>query len=614
MTDERLDTQIRALMIELVDSTPPAPTWESIQAQLDPAAIHTAVATDVITDAPAPERAAPGAIAEPVRNDDDRLPTYIHGEEGHKPRWRPIAGAMGAVGVLVGGSFAFASLTQDDGATTPEAAVEQFVEAVADEDALGALEALPPSERELLADAFQDIAGEAERLGATQGLELGDVDGFDFEINDMTLEPEQLGEGIVAIHIDGTLTSSSTGAELPLGQMIRDTLVDSDAISSFEEGVGNLPEVFADEDVFIVAIEEDGGWHASSWYTIAEYIRRAEGKPLPTFGGGAIPAIGAATPEEATRTLIEGISEGNLQGVLQLGLPGESRVLYDYGPLFLPDAQEAYGTDPIDLTINSIDLEVQGDGSVRTVVIKGYDYTTTYVSEDGEETVRTVTSGDCFDITSTSPYNDPPGSTETTRSCRDDLIADGELTALDWELATHARVVVVEQDGRWFVSPVRTVSTSIIDGLRLIPDTETARTFFDRGGIYSLFPGSLFNLYGFGGYYPISSSSTETFNEDGEVVEYPPAGENYTVDEDGNVLDENGEPFTPEASVPTTMVATSVLAAESVEVIEGGSPASTVVVEEGSGVVEQQGEPVPEEATTTVPDSTPDATDAPIQD
>jgi hypothetical protein len=523
MTDDRLDTRIRGLVVELVDTTPPPPPWESIQARLSGSTeTDTAPAgTAPIDTEPGDTRLrsdAPGAIPEPLTEPDDRLPTYIGAEESRKPRWRPIAGAVGAVGVLVGGTFAYSNLVTDDGAPTPEAAVEQFIEAVADEDVIGALESLPPSERELLADAFADLSTEAERLGFTQGLDLGDVGGFDIEIDGLTLRTEQLAQGVAAVHVDGTLTSSSTGAELPLGEAIRDTLLDADTLASFDQTVDSMDQVFADQDVFVVAIEEDGGWHASAWYTIAEYIRRNADEPLPHFGATSIAPVGAASPEEAVRALVEGVPEYDWNRVFGVALPGESRVLYDYGPLVVAAAGES-PWDQIDITVDSIDLDVEGDGPIRTVAIRGYDYSSSTTVEGGVQTDRVRFDGQCFETSFTSPYADPPGSTQINRSCRDEEIASGDTTATEWDLNTTARLVVVQQDGRWFISPVRSVAASVLASARQIPDAASARQLLedtDGNALFSLFPGSLYNLFGFGT-YPLRYEREEVF----EATEAP---------------------------------------------------------------------------------------------
>lgn len=544
MTDDRLDTKIRALVVELVDSTPAAPTWESIHAQLGTQPHRAPIETTHTAPAGRADDADPlGDLTDYARPEDRR----------RKPRWRPLAAGGGAVGILVGGAFAYASFIDNDGSATPEAAVEQFVDSVTAEDAIGAFESLPPSERGVLTDAARDLAAEADRLTLSDGLELSDVDGFDFEVQGLTLEPETLGEDVVAVHIDGTLVSQSTGAELPLGPAVLDNLGDEN-LAAFDGGVADLQRVFAEEDVFVVAIREDGGWHASAWYTLAEYIRRATDQPMPAFGTTAIQPVGAGSPEEAVRSFVIAVHSGDLGGAIALGLPGESRVLYDYGPIFLDDVQQSAAEQEMQFTLDDLQLAVEGEGDVRSVTVTSYAATTT----DFIGTYRSSYADGCLHSSLTpTPGADWEGYDE--RTCRDEALAEDTLP-LEWDLGVGSSYVVVQQDGRWYISPARTVANSVTSGLRLIPDANAADQLLAHSGVWALYS-RVINLYGGVGAFPYppgivfngEDCVAASVNENGETISEP-----CSFDAVGTPIDENGNPI----EVPMTMVATSIVGEE----------------------------------------------------
>ena len=89
----------------------------------------------------------------------DLVPTAEPSRTGPAARWT-VGIAIAAL--LAAGGFALAYLQPQ--ANTPEEAVRSLVTAITDEDVLGALDALAPSERDLLRDTLVDVTGELRRL------------------------------------------------------------------------------------------------------------------------------------------------------------------------------------------------------------------------------------------------------------------------------------------------------------------------------------------------------------------------------------------------------------------------------------------------------------------
>ena len=153
------------------------------------------------------------------------------------------------------------------------AAVEALFAALGNEDAIGVMESLPPGERDVLLEPMVATVGELQRLGLLDSFALEDVPGADIEVDGLTLAATNLGEGVTKVRVTGgTITGTVIPDEVPIGPRTRE-LAERRAAgrSTIERRLET--ESLADADLELVAIEEDGGWHVSLFYTIAEAAR-----------------------------------------------------------------------------------------------------------------------------------------------------------------------------------------------------------------------------------------------------------------------------------------------------------------------------------------------------
>ena len=106
------------------------------------------------------------------------------------PRPKPsrlVALWIGVLALLAGGVFGAVFLAGED-AGTPEAAVQRLLDAVAREDVLGVLAALPPSERDPLQDNLPEMANQLKRLGIlSDDFSLTKVKGVDLNFSGVKL-------------------------------------------------------------------------------------------------------------------------------------------------------------------------------------------------------------------------------------------------------------------------------------------------------------------------------------------------------------------------------------------------------------------------------------------
>jgi hypothetical protein len=411
--------------------------------------------------------------------------------------------ALAGLAVVTAGVFAFSWLTAGDGASSPEAAVDQLFGAIEDEDPIGALEALAPGERKVLREPFEDIVGELQRLGILDEFDLRQVPGTSFSVEDLRYETTSLTDEVVVVEVvDGTIVTRFAPDDLPLGPVVRDQVGDDDESGSLGEPESTVV-AFADDPMELVAIKEDGGWHVSLAYTIAETVRGDSDTPLSELGAGPDP-VGGTGPEEVVRDLVDAAVDLDAARAVTLLPPDEMRSLYDYAPLFLPEANEAAARareEGTAITVSDLELSVEGDGSVRRVRFEAYDiemvdeYSTSRVAYDGECTTSTTTydysrSEAFYDDYGTDP-SEPTEQTDEFRYCRGDDLDDepylGGLLDLGFVSSiseVEPGLTVVEIDGRWYVSPVRSILDSVVEVLEAMsPEDVTELTdFFGTSG------------------------------------------------------------------------------------------------------------------------------------
>ena len=80
--------------------------------------------------------------------------------------------------------------------------------------------------------------------------------------------------------------------------------------------------------------------------------RRARATHLPAT---PIPAVGAATPEEAVRGMIDAAIDLDVARVIELTPPDEMAALHDYGPILVDLAEEALAESDIESELDGVD-------------------------------------------------------------------------------------------------------------------------------------------------------------------------------------------------------------------------------------------------------------------
>jgi hypothetical protein len=424
------------------------------------------------TSPPAPPAPPPGSFpgapppgSPPAYGGSGGLPPYGTPPTAPKKRRGPlVAIAVGAVAVVGAGAFALTQLGGSGGAGSPEAAAEQMFDAIADEDVIGVLEALPPGERDAIQPSVEDLAAELERLGIlAEDTTLDGLSGVDIEFEGLEFEVEELADGVAAVEVTaGTVTGAATPDQLPIGDTLSGLLDENDIDVSGEQSTEESD--LAESDLRLVTIDDGDGWHVSLFYSIAEAARVEAGAPVPAFGQGVEPE-GGESPEGAVEGLFDALSDLDAERAIAMLPPDEMAALYDYAPLFLDDADAAAAETREDLTITFDDLQFEtedaGDGATR-VTMAGFQVGVS--SSDGEFSASY--DGECatfegdFDDADLEDLVGDDG-----QMCTEDM---QELGLLGSSAGFHGGFITVEWDGRHFVSPTRTIFDGVIGFLQVL--------------------------------------------------------------------------------------------------------------------------------------------------
>jgi hypothetical protein len=394
-----------------------------------------------------------------------------------------------AMVVLVGGTVvAFVEASGNDGATDATGAVQALLDAVGRNDAIGVLDALPPDEREAFRDNLPGIVDELQRLGVVDPLSLSQIPGLSVELKGIKLRDEPLSDEVGRVSItEGQLIVTPQDG-FPLPERTRAWL-DDDFHATVDPATGSHTiDVGASQPSF-VAVKDSGGWHASLLYTLGEAIRGGGSGPLPRFNAGPTP-IGSGTPEGAVRDLVSAAANLDPTRAVNLAYPTEARALYDYASLFLPEAQRRARAieqdEPFALSIKQLDLAVEGDGSTRDVRVTGADIVIT----DGGDQVELNYADHCLTTTFHPADDSQPQSTDKRCDGRIEPAPANSSNPTDPDTTDPTRLdrltgwqalgrafptfVVEERNGRWYVSPVRTVLTTIEELLHTLGPDDVA--------------------------------------------------------------------------------------------------------------------------------------------
>ena len=419
------------------------------------------------------------------------VPVTADGGGGPKRSKGKLIGGLVGVGALVAaGTFAVVSITGNDdkgGAATPEEVGTALAAALDNEDVLGVVDLLLPGERDTLREPMIDLFDHLRRLDVlSDEASLDKIAGIDIEVtlDEVRAEPTNVDD-VTNLFLTGNSSITVNGDEVPLGGLLIDEAFDGDRPDMDTE-----TDESSFEDGQITVVEDDGRWYLSAFYSIAEQARGDRDIPEE----GVTPA-GADSPEGAVDALLADVSDLDLEGVIADLDPTEVGALQRYAPLFLDDADSAIDDTGIEWSIDDVEYSVEGSGDRRSVGIDHFEFNASDGSDSGES-ISVVYDAGCFELTVADDTERAcPGDLASLNEAIDSLGDDDGTEALKDLADVYERafadydpsgIAVHEVDGRWFVSPLRSMSDAVDSVLTALDEEElsdlidAARDAFDE--------------------------------------------------------------------------------------------------------------------------------------
>jgi hypothetical protein len=365
--------------------------------------------------------------------------------------------------LAVGGAATFAA-TQLAGGTTggAESALEvgeKVLASIENEDVLGMLDVLLPGESELFRQPAIDYVKELSRLEVlSPAADLAAIEGIDLSVTGGSVQVRNTNVAdITNIELTGEITATVDGEALPIGDLLLDLADDADT------DLAELDETTSEElELPLTAVEVDGRWYLSVFYSVAEAARTSSSSPPDIPESGIVPS-GGATPEDALDVLLDGIEKLDVSAVIASLNPGEASALQRYAPLFIDEAQSLYDEAPFEFEVTQAEYTVSRDGSRRRHA--SIDLLAIEGSADGSAFEVEYSDG-CFNVSAegeefnSCELDDQLSGEELEQF--DDMLSEGpvrdlidllEKTFADYE---QPGITLVQTDGSWYVSPIGT--------------------------------------------------------------------------------------------------------------------------------------------------------------
>lgn len=369
-------------------------------------------------------------------------------------RWLLVA--AGVVGLGGAGFMVARGLGGDSGgASSPEAAVQQLVDAVNSEDPVGAADVLAPDEVSSLGEIVKLVEGRASSSGV--GGEKRATSGLDLSIDDVELRTRELSDDVARVEVRRLdATWSLTAADLgPAGKRAasgdeKGTFDQDDLVRSvWDEERGDDREI----DPFVIAVRRNGGWYVSLTYTMAAYLADANGYDAGDFDSQPRGLKGADSPEDAVVDFTNSLEKLDPDETLDTVSPAEFSVLWAYRDAIdeAIDEQTADGSS-FELEVEDQDLRVDdAGGRYKKVWIDGASGTFSTTNGYGEqESWEWEADGWCLEV---------DGSDGRDKNCLDRSgdTSDAWADQFDAFGIDEPYVLVEEANDGWVVSPVATI-------------------------------------------------------------------------------------------------------------------------------------------------------------
>ncbi len=391
-----------------------------------------------------------------------------------KRHGKAIAITAAAVVLIGGGVATYAAVSSSEsaagGSKTPQAAVQKMFTDLHNGDLIGALDDLPPGERAAVSTPFKNAVNQLKRNDVIKpDANLNKVSGVTFSATGLAYAQDNV---VVNDHVqvvkltDGKVTVSGSAAQLPFTEdFIRAIGAETVTGRSGTQTVDIGDEVQrTNKPIRIAAQRVDGKWYPSLFYTIADNATTDDGQQPPN-AADAIKAIGASSPDDAVRSMLQALVGGDAQRAIELLAPDEMQVMHDYGKAIIAKSN-LHGSSTSLKAITFTDSSV--DGGTK-VTLKSLQF-----GGPGGQTINVQVSGSCLKVSANGQSRSVCGSQileGIAGSSAGRSLTAAQRTALTHLFAGISKVGVIttEHGGEWYVNPVRSfaeVGSTLLAGLQ----------------------------------------------------------------------------------------------------------------------------------------------------
>jgi hypothetical protein len=380
-----------------------------------------------------------------------------------------VVGVIVAVVVLAAGGvgtwIALNRTSAAGGSATPQDATTKLVTDVNDNDVLGLVNDLPPAESALLRDSISGTTDSLKRLQVVDpNTDPQHLSGLTVHTSGITFD----SSGVEQVDDHVAITKLVSGTITVDGDMSKVGYTDKFLHSAFPTGVPDDQTHtvdIADEvrrlghPIRIATVKVDGKWYPSLFYSIADEGLQAAHQNWPSQ---SIPAEGADSADDAVHQFVQALLDADFRQAIALTAPDEMGALHDAGQAIVDAAGHQ---DPSGVKIDAVTFTDHGVAGGTDAVVQSVT-----VQAQGEK-IDLRQSGDCYLM-----KDDSSG--EQQKFCASDLAkqmssgSDSELlppafTKLMQDVAggmmrNGVGIVATQVDGKWYVSPGRTVSQLVL--------------------------------------------------------------------------------------------------------------------------------------------------------
>lgn len=335
------------------------------------------------------------------------------------------------------------------GTATPQEAVGNLLSAISLGQYGQALLDLAPGEYDALNQPLTTTLSELVRLGVIDPTtSLSHFPGLSFAFANPTYSVTSIGGGVDFVQFTGgTVTASATPSQLPIGPKLQPVL---SPVVSKSHPVTKTSQL-AGPNAGLATIEQDGRWYVSLGYSIAESARRTDNLALPSSSGAVRPS-GDSSADAAVQDFLNSAASLNLSKMISLTPPDEEPALGAYASLFLPKAENRVAqVHDVSIKIDSVSFRDESEPDGTLVHLNGLD-----ISGSIRGTNFTYAKG-CITVDTLATVQFCKENLQKLLSSAHAPAAVTDLVGIVANLKPNYGITAVQEDGKWYVSPVRTV-------------------------------------------------------------------------------------------------------------------------------------------------------------